>query len=450
MSNYLAIATVTATLQRMLQAAIQVDVAGSRVTTVRPDASGNGLPDIGVNICLYQVNPNPAWRNADLRPRRPKGELIKQAQAGLDLFYLLSFYGNEVELEPQRLLGTTVRTLVDQPIMTPEIIQETVNNPNFSFLAGSTLAEQIERVTFVPVAMSTDDLSKVWSVFFQTAYTLSFACQGSTVLIEGEKSGRKALPLRSRQFYLTASQPVIEQVVSETGENHSFVANNILSIRGRQLNAEVSDEDWQQFNESSNQSDLRRKAQVRGKPQVRIGESHITPQEVSSQEVQLNLATLPPEERHLLRYGVQSLQVVYPIVPQRSTHEPQRIVGSNIVPFVLRPIVIDATTENVMNHGDGYYSAEVVVRTDLALMQKQRIFLLLNELLSNNPEAYIFAVRPFEANTNIVVFPVQDVKQGRYLVRLEVDGAESKLDWDENIESPTFEQYIRPIVEIPS
>ena len=40
MSNHLAIATVTATLQRLLQSAIQGDVEGARVTTVRPDAIG--------------------------------------------------------------------------------------------------------------------------------------------------------------------------------------------------------------------------------------------------------------------------------------------------------------------------------------------------------------------------------------------------------------------------
>jgi Pvc16 N-terminal domain len=150
MSNFLAIATVTATLQRLLQASVQLDVPGARVTTVRPDASGGSTPEVGVNVYLYQATPNPAWRNADLRNRRPKGDLIKYAQAGLDLYYLMTFYGNEVELEPQRLLGSTVRTLVDQPILTAEMIQDTIERSNFDFLQRSTLAEQVERVTIVP------------------------------------------------------------------------------------------------------------------------------------------------------------------------------------------------------------------------------------------------------------------------------------------------------------
>ena len=66
MSNFLAIATVTATMQTLLQAAIGVDVAGATATTVRPDGSDNGLPPRGLNIYLYQVTPNGAWRNSDL------------------------------------------------------------------------------------------------------------------------------------------------------------------------------------------------------------------------------------------------------------------------------------------------------------------------------------------------------------------------------------------------
>lgn len=89
MSNHLAIATVTATLQKIIKAAIQADISGATVTTVKPGASGGGgTPETGVNLYLYQVAPNPAWRNADLRTRRPKGELIKQGQAGLDLYYI--------------------------------------------------------------------------------------------------------------------------------------------------------------------------------------------------------------------------------------------------------------------------------------------------------------------------------------------------------------------------
>ena len=57
MSNFLAIATVTATLSQVLQVAVGVDVPGAAMTTVRPDSTGSGLPTTGVNLYLYQVTP---------------------------------------------------------------------------------------------------------------------------------------------------------------------------------------------------------------------------------------------------------------------------------------------------------------------------------------------------------------------------------------------------------
>ncbi|NJM21979.1 MAG: DUF4255 domain-containing protein [Richelia sp. SM1_7_0] len=289
MSNYLAIATVTATLQRVLQASVQLDLPGARVTTARPDASGSGTPEVGINVYLYQATPNPAWRNYDLRNRRPKGELIKQAQAGLDLFYIMTFYGNEVELEPQRLLGSAVRTIVDNPIFTPEMIRETINNPTLGFLANSTLDKQVERVTIVPSIMNTEELSKIWSVFFQSPYVLSFACQGSAVLIEGQRQSGRPLPIRKREFYTTPSQPIIFQLMSEAGVNQPVVANSSLTIRGQQLNPQVNDQELQNLNSNE--------VLVRSKPQIRIGETRLTPQKVSEKEISLELSLLATEEK---------------------------------------------------------------------------------------------------------------------------------------------------------
>src|SRR5215208_4441545 len=139
MSNYLAIATVTATLSRALTAAVGADVPGAAVTTLRPDDSTNGTPDTGVNVYLYQVTPNATWRNADLPTRREDGQLVQRPQVALDLQYLLSFYGNEVQLEPQRLLGSVVRTLHTRPVLTRQMIRGTVSD--VIFLTNSNLAE---------------------------------------------------------------------------------------------------------------------------------------------------------------------------------------------------------------------------------------------------------------------------------------------------------------------
>lgn len=407
MSNYLAIATVTATLQRILQAAIQQDIPGARVTTAKPDAAGSGTPEVGVNIYMYQASPNPAWKNADLRTRRPKGDLSKQAQAGIDLYYLMTFHGNDIEYEPQRLLGSTIRTLLDQPVLTQEMIADTINGNDI--LSTSTLTEQVEKVTMTPTAMNTEELSKIWSVFFQSPYVLSFAYQGSTVLIHGDKPGKVGLPLRDRRFYITASQPAIEQVTSDARLNQPAVLNNIVTIRGKQLSS----------------SNLK----------VKIGEAQVTPaqQEINDTQIKFNLSSLSTQELSTLRAGVQSLQVL---------HFNPDSTSSNILPFALAPTIINARISGIEYDND-YCAGEVTVQLDLTVGIEQRVFLLLNERISSNAHSYVFTAITRTRTTNSVIFPVRDIAAGDYLLRVQIDGAETLLEYDSDTD-----EYIRPAVEI--
>src|SRR5436309_11922535 len=98
MSNFLAVATVTAALTEFIQAAIGPDVGAASVTTTRPDGSGTGTPATSVNVYLYQVTPNAAFGNVDLPTRRANGDLVQRPQAALDLHYLLTFLGDEGKL----------------------------------------------------------------------------------------------------------------------------------------------------------------------------------------------------------------------------------------------------------------------------------------------------------------------------------------------------------------
>ncbi len=109
----------------------------------------------------------------------------------LNLSYLFSFYGNEQDLEPQRLLGSVVGALHAQPTLSPEAIRRTVQGnghlrrPDLdpqSYLDFQV--ERIERVKLTPINFSLEELSKLWSVFFQVPYALSVAYEAAAVLIE--------------------------------------------------------------------------------------------------------------------------------------------------------------------------------------------------------------------------------------------------------------------------
>jgi len=316
-------------------------------------------------------------------------------------------------------------------------------------LAGSTLGQQVERVTMIPSMVNTEELSKIWSVFFQTPYILSFPLEGSAVLIEGNKTSGRGLPVRRTDFYTTPYQPVISQVLSEAGSKQPILANSTVLIRGQQLQGESASQ------ASSDPTLSMREAvrwespeNVRERIQIRIGDAKLTSQTISDQEIRLDLSSLLPEEKQFLRPGVQSLQVLYP-VPRRERFEPERVVGSNVVPLILCPTITEIQIQQLDDNSDGYYSTQIGIQVDLTVDSKQRVLLFLNERASN-PAAYIFISELRSEDANLIVFPINDVKGGEYLVRVQIDGAESPLEVDTNPNSDRFEQYIHPIVVIGS
>jgi hypothetical protein len=421
-SNYLAIATVTATLQRLLQAAVQVDVDGVRVTTVQPAQIGSGTPETGINLFLYQVSRNPALKNADTVTARMKGNPVKR-QTAIDLYYMISFYGNDTELEPQRLLGSVIRTFNDRSSLTSEAIQQTIADSSFRFLADSNLADQVQQVTINPVDLSLDDLSKAWSTFFQTAYMLSVTYRVTMVAIEGEESLKKALPVRERSFGGSVPfpyQPVVEQIVSEAGKLEPIGATTTLHILGRQLQSHTT--------------------------QVRINGFEITPASVTETQIILPLATIPID---CLRAGVQGLQVIHRIPSSVATgYRSDRLVESNAIPMILRPTIkqIHVTDSNEQN--DDLHSALLTIEVDVMVGIKQRVVLVMNEWSVDNPVGYQFEARPRTADTDTIVVSLQGVKPAEYLLRLQIDGAESLLNVDTDPTSPTLNWYSGPKVRI--
>jgi hypothetical protein len=420
MSNYLAVATVTATLQRTLQSAVQTDVEGARVTTVRPSDIGTGTPETGVNLFLYQVISNPALNNMDSTPFRSRGMPTKR-QAAVDLYYMVTFYGNEAELEPQRLLGSVMRTLNDKRVIGQDTIRSACRDSTLSFLQFSNLAEQVQQISIVPLDLNLEDLSKAWSVFFQTPYLLSIAYKVLVVLMEGEEAPARSLPIRDRRtsglmpFF---NHPHIEQIQAQGGVNQAILADSTLVISGTQLKGE-----WA--------------------TQVRLNGAEITPPEVSTTQIVLPLSLVPPA---MLLAGVQSLQVIH--LSPLGVAERQRGKESNAVPFVLRPYLLNVSLLTQTGEEDDPRSGQLQVETNLRVATRQRVVVVLNEWNTSQSASYLFDVPPREQDGRTLFVPFQAVKPGEYLVRLIVDGAESQLQIDDNPDSPTYEWYIEPRVLI--
>lgn len=185
MSNYLAIAAVTAALQDILQQAAIAAVPGADVTIRRPETiSGDGQEKAAVNLYLYQTTPDPGWSNADLPTRNGNGILMRRPQVALNLDYIISFHGSELVMEPQRLLGSVVSALHAYPILEKDTILEAINSRNY--LTADTLFDQVELVKLTQLNLSLEELSKLWSVFYQIPYTLSVIYRASPVFVDAQ------------------------------------------------------------------------------------------------------------------------------------------------------------------------------------------------------------------------------------------------------------------------
>ncbi|MEM9907662.1 MAG: DUF4255 domain-containing protein [Cyanobacteria bacterium P01_D01_bin.44] len=435
MSNHLAIATVTATLQRLLQSAIQRDVDGARVTTLKPNSIGSSTPESGINLFLYQVAPNSALRNGDTAAFRSKKGPVRR-QSSLDLYYMLSAYGNDTELEPQRLLGSIVRTLSDKTVLTADMIQGAISDA--AFLTDSDLTTQPQQITINPVEMDTDELSKVWSTFFQAPYSLSLVYKVMAVVIDGEASTQRALPVREASFggiMPFPHQPMIEKVLAQTGAQSPIDADSSIRILGKQLRGQ--------------------------RTLVKVGTAEIVPQSVSYTEIVLSLKEVPHKA---LRAGIQTTQVLHyssdraptaqtaiaqTATAQTASRQKQVVpVISNALPFVLRPTLTSVQVADVEGIDDDPRTGTLQVSTQLSVGSEQRVVIALNEWSVETPTTYLFEAPPRQADANSLVIPFDGVKPGDYLIRLQIDGADSLLGVDTDPNSKTFNWFNSPRVII--
>lgn len=411
MSNYRAIATVTATIQHLLDAAVSADVPGAKATIVRPDAgAAAGLPDPGVNVFLYQVTPNGAYRNEDLPTRSSDGRSVQRPRVGLDLHYLLTFYGSDTKFEPQMVLGTTLRELHAKSVLTGDLIEQALdanlalkNPPALS----SDLAADVERVKLTQTPLSLEELSKLWSVMFQTSYQLSVAFQGSVVLIEAEQSYSTGVPVLARTVYVaTLRAPLVQAVVNQTGDADPITAGSSIEIRGRNFSGD-------------------------GGAEVFVDGSKLTISGLPS-DAQLT-APLPPLDAGI--HGLVVKRVLKLGIPA-ADHDGWQ---SGVFPFVLTPTInivggaYDIHTSNPSSRTVNlvtYDSADVTVGFTPAAGPNQRLAVVLNPLSTAGP-SYTFAAKPGTTGgaTQVTIRAV-DVIPGTYLVRLEIDGVQTPLEFN--------------------
>lgn len=393
MANHLAIATVTEAFRLRVERAVRTEFGDADAVAKRPEAS-DGQTKPTVSVFLYRISPSAALRNADLPTRDAQGRTVRRPTAALELNYLLSFTGDELEVVPQRMLGLAVSALHARPVLSRDEIEKArEDNP---WLQDSGLAAEAETVKFSLSSLPLDDLSKLWSVFFQVPYRLSAVYDAGVVLVEADEPVRRPIPVRAPGVDAALiRRPVLESV--DGGRPVTGDPAITLELTGRNLRATTT---FIAFD---------------GEPGVPV-----SPEGNTRILVPATVATL-------LAAGVHGVQVLHE-VPLGDPPVPHRAVESNVLPFVLRP-AITATVSGT----------DVEVNLVPSVRPGQRVRLLLDEVTDPPPpgqDLRSVTLEPADDGTpgpwDTRTFDASAVGAGEYLVRVQVDGAESPTTVDDN------------------
>ncbi|MEM1310241.1 MAG: DUF4255 domain-containing protein, partial [Cyanobacteria bacterium P01_H01_bin.153] len=107
------------------------------------------------------------------------------------------------------------------------------------------------------------------------------------------------------------------------------------------------------------------------------------------------------------------------------------------------------TLADVQGSEDEPRSGIVRIEFDLTVHSSSRVTLALNERTGQRPAEYLFLASAPAAQSAAIEVTITDVEAGDYLVRATIDGAESLLETDFDPASPTYEQYVGPVLTVP-
>jgi hypothetical protein len=408
MSNALAIAAVTSTLRNLLDS-INLDtntgLGHVNVTTKPPDEARDNTNPNQVNLFLYQVLPNAAWRNMDI-PQRVKSGESSVPPLALNLYYMLTTYGlDNDDTFGHRLLGLAMTILYDHPLLGAQEIKAALPNP-----IDSDLENQVERVRITLQPLSVDEIFRLWSGF-QTQYRVSVAYEVAVVLIDSTRPSKTPLPVltRGKNDRGVTSQadmtPPFPTLITATPPNQqtSIRLGETLTLDGFHLDVQNPAVHFTH--------------QRLGTTQHLSLEAGGTANEVT--------VKIPANDPNNWPAGFYTVEIVY-------TRDDGAAATTNELSISLAPTITAIAPPTVTKDGTGKITDVVIqLQCSPAVQQDQHVALLLGD--------QEVPVSPFTATTQQLSFDAGAVPAGDYLVRLRVDGVDSLLI-DRSVIPPIFDQ----------
>ena len=379
MSNDLAVATTTAAIRYIIMGAVAE--LGAAVTTQRPDAPSEAA-GARVNVFLYQTAPDAEFRNQDLPMRDASGRLVQRPMEAVDLQYLITFYGDEAALMPQRLMNRTLARLHSEAVLTPALLDAAIRSETSVNLSGSDLARQPVLVRLALKTLSNDELNRLWTAFTHGPYGLSVAYEAGPLLLDDLGVPTVAVPVERAAVRLVVERPPLLSAATYPGAGDPPG----LELLGTSLAVP--------------------------RPQARFVQAERETEVLLDPSLDETRLRVPGSELGFLRYGRLGAR----LVSLSGDEPPLPLLRSNVIEALIRPAM------SRLEYAAGSIEAEVGLTVD----PLQTVVLLLRR---EEPPArsYRLAGEARVSPTTHLRFGAAAVEPGRYLAFIEVDGAGSTL-----------------------
>jgi hypothetical protein len=407
-SGFRAIGGVSSTLRNLLRDRMEQPV---EVTIAPPDVAPPGITR-RVNLYLYQLSENSFLKNQEI-PGQGHPADYGHPPLSLNLHYLMTCFGGaetglDADLGAQQILGDAMRVFHEIPVVTEslhegdDILAPLILDPN---LVGEF--EKV-KITFHPATL--EEFSKIWTALPQANFRRSVAYEVSVVQIESRRPRRTPRPVRQRRVYaLPLRTPRIAEMFRdppfEGVQSPILESGDTLVITGENLASTAS-------------------------TRVRIGTELIAVPSPHDTRISVAVPAALPA-------GVHSVQVIHDLMLLAEEGQPpvaHRGFESNAAALIVLPQFIGAAPPGA---GPG---AIVTVTTNPAAGALQRKALLLGDFEVQAEPVPVTAPPSTTIDFRLPAGP-ERIPPGSYLARLRVDGAESRLIFDDATQQYTGPTY---------
>jgi hypothetical protein len=192
------------------------------VTVLAPDESSSNRR---INLFLYKVQENQAFKNMDWQVKRGSPDILVPPPLSLNLSYLMTPYapndtvtGNATAHE---ILGEAMRVFYENPIVPHDYLVE-------------GLQDAREQLQIIQNTLDMEELARVWSTFTQP-FRLSVLYQVSVVQLDMLPASERPMPKRVLQtgvpdVRMPFSPPVVSDIAPLSGP-----AGTSITVHGQHL-----------------------------------------------------------------------------------------------------------------------------------------------------------------------------------------------------------------------